>query len=157
MNILTGAVIIILIWYGINGFQKGLVEGIRHLVSWGIGFAVLYVMLKGVGNFIEGSFVNVLIALMLLLIIHIIDRVLKLIMDSIKLVSRLPVIHGTDKLAGVVLGVVRGLCVIWILFIIVGFLESSELTVWIQQQVSGNDFLKLVYHSNVIVRALLYI
>lgn len=154
INIVFIIALMILVAYSIDGFRKGLVKGIMCVVSYVLGIVVLGILIKGAGNVMQKSWMNVLMALILLALIRVIYRVLKLILDSCRLVSKLPVIKWVDKTAGIFLGMAQGVCLIWILFILFGCFDFMNLNTWIMSQVAESSLLKLLYHSNYIVHLL---
>ena len=94
-----------------------------RITSYVIGIIVLIVLVKGIGSFIQGSILNVLMALILLVVIRLLHRIIKLLLDSCRLVSRLPVGRWLGRLGGlllVVAGVVRllgAVCYFEVLFL----------------------------------------
>lgn len=154
INIVFIISILICVSYSIEGFKKGLVRGMTKIISYILGIMVLGIMLKGIGNIVQKSWVNVLMALILLALVRIIHRILKLILDSCKLVSKLPVIKWFDKTAGIVLGFAQATCLIWLLFIIFGYFDFMNINQWILHQVEQSTFLKIIYHNNLIIRIL---
>lgn len=151
MNILTIAVLILLLICAIDGFRKGLVEGMIRLVSTFIGIIVLYVLLKGLGNFLQGNMLNVIMALIILIGIRLIHKIIKLILDSCKLVSRIPVMSLIDKVSGIILGVVQGIIIVWLVFMIGGYFHFGIGEHWIYEQIDSSHFLSALYHSNYII------
>ena len=117
INILWIIVVAALVTGGITGFRRGLVEGVIRITSYALGIAVLVVLAKGIGCFIQGSMLNVLMALILLVIIRILHRLIKLLLDSCRLVSRLPIVKWLDRMAGTLLGIAQVVCILWIIFI----------------------------------------
>ena len=154
-NILAWIVGIIVILYCIEGVRKGLVDGIVHVVSNILGIFVIVVIAKGVGNFLQGSYVNVLIALILLVAIRIINKVLKLILDSLKLASKLPIVSWANHVVGILLGFVRAIMFVWIVFILFGYFHIPYVSDWIIDQVSQSVILTLIYKTNLFVPLLL--
>lgn len=157
INILWIIVVFALICGGIKGFRQGLVEGAIRIVSCILGIAVLIVLAKGIGSFVQGSMINVLMALILLVAIRIIHRLLRLLLDSCKLVSRLPLVKWLDKFAGTILGMIETVCLIWICFILFGYFDFLNLNTWLQAQIYKSEFLTLLYQSNYIIKILRYI
>ena len=155
MNILAGIVAIVFILYCVEGIRKGLVDGLVHIVSNILGLIVIVVIAKGVGNFLQGSYLNVIIALILLFAISIINKVLKLILDSLKIASKLPVVSWVNHLVGIVLGFVRALMFVWFVFILFGYIQVPVISDWIMTQVSQSEFLTVIYKTNLFVPFLL--
>ena len=134
------------------GSKKGLLEGLINIVSCILGILVLVIVVKGIGNFMEGSLLSVLMALILLFSIRIIHKIIKLIIDSFKLVRALPAGKFVDKIAGAVLGVVETLVLIWFMFLLFGSFDILNMNSWIMEQVESNKILQLLYHSNYLVK-----
>ncbi len=151
INILFIIVVIALAAGAINGFRNGILESLVRIISCILGILVLIILAKGIGGFIQGSFLSIVMAIILLVAIRIIHKVIKLILDSLKLVRALPAGKFVDKLAGALLGMLEVLLVIWIAFIIVGSFDIYGINTWVKGQVSQSRFLSLIYNTNYIV------
>lgn len=154
MNTLAFIVLGVLILFGIGGLRKGLVESVVDIISSIFGMVVLVILVKGVGSFMQGSYANVILALGLLAVIQIVSKVIRLVLNSIKLVSKLPLVNWVDKLSGAVLGVVQGIFFFWMIFILLGLFDFAQTNEWIMQQVVENALLTLLYRSNLLVYVL---
>lgn len=144
-------VVLFLLVSAITGFKKGLVESTMRLVTSVLGIVVLVVLAKGVGSFIQGSYINVLMALILLMVIHILHQLGKLILDSCKLVSKLPVIHSLDKIAGIFLGMAEAVLFIWIVFLFIGVTNPFGIQEWLMGQVYESTLLTILYKTNYLI------
>lgn len=153
-NILLIIVIIILTIGALWGWKRGLLEGIVRIISCILGILVLVIAAKGIGSFMQGSYVNVLLAFILLLAISVIYKVVKFLLDTFKLVKAIPVGKLADKLAGVALGLVEAVFVIWLIFLIVGSFDLMGLKTWMLAQVEESRFLTTIYYSNYLVELL---
>jgi hypothetical protein len=76
-------------------------------------------------------------------------RVLCLVLDVI---SKLPVLHQINKLAGLIAGVVRGVIVIWLLCIVLTMFSGSELGKSCYEMINESSFLGFIYNNNFILR-----
>ena len=148
INILWIIAVVSMVIGAMTGFKRGLVEGIMRLVTSLLGIVVLVILAKGIGNFLQGSYVNVLMALILLAVLRIFHRIGKLILDSCKLVSKLPVIHSLDKAAGLLLGLTEVVVFIWLVFLFVGVMNPFGLQEWFMAQVNQSVFLSMLYKLN---------
>ncbi len=148
INILWIIVVVSMVIGSMTGFKRGLVEGIMRLVTSLLGIVVLVILAKGIGNFLQGSYVNVLIALILLAVLRIFHRIGKLVLDSCKLVSKLPVIHSLDKVTGLLLGLTEVVVFIWLVFLFVGVMNPFGLQEWFMAQVNQSVFLSILYKLN---------
>ncbi|MBQ6787951.1 MAG: CvpA family protein [Lachnospiraceae bacterium] len=148
INILWIIAVVSMVIGAMTGFKRGLVEGIMRLLTSLLGIVVLVILAKGIGNFLQGSYVNVLMALILLAVLRIFHRIGKLILDSCKLVSKLPVIHSLDKAAGLLLGLTEVVVFIWLVFLFVGVMNPFGLQEWFMAQVNQSVFLSMLYKLN---------
>ena len=148
INIILVMVIVFLLIGGFTGFKRGLVEGVMRLVTTLLGIVVLVILAKGIGNFLQGSYINVAMALILLAVLQIFHKIGKLILDSCKLVTKLPVISSIDKVAGMVLGLAEVVIFIWIAFLFVGIVNPFGIQEVFMEQINQSTFLTLLYKVN---------
>ena len=157
INILWIIVVVSMLMGAITGFKRGLVESTMRLVTSLLGIIVLVVLAKGVANFLHGSYVNVLMALILLVLLNILHKVGKLILDSCKLVSKLPVIHSLDKIAGILLGLGEVIVFVWMVFIFVDIMNPFGIQEWMMNQIGKSTLLTILYKTNGLIFMLRYI
>lgn len=77
---------------------------------------------------------------------------LRIVLLALDIVAMLPVLHGINKLAGGVLGLVVAVVLIWIVFLLVTVLCSGELGRQFFALIQENQFLLLLYNQNVIMK-----
>lgn len=92
------------------------------------------------------SFVLVLIAVTI--IFH-------LILQLIKVVEKLPVINGANRLLGAAGGLIKGIVLIWIIFAIVALNSTNGLGATIISYIYESKFLQVIYENNIILVILL--
>lgn len=154
INILLISVIIILAVGGFWGWKRGLLESIIRIVSCVLGILVLVILAKGIGSFMQGRYMNVFMAVILLLAIRIIHKIVQFLIDTFKLVRALPIGKLADKLAGMVLGFVEAVFCVWLLFLVVGSFDLLGLNAWLMGQVEQSRLLSTLYYSNYLVELL---
>ncbi len=71
------------------------------------------------------------------------------------IISRLPVLHQINTLAGVALGALEGLVILWIVFIVITMLGSTEFGQKCMVMISESKILSFLYDSNVLSKILL--
>lgn len=152
MNILWCIVVLILVAGCLQGFKRGLVEGIIRIISWIFGILVLVILAKGIASFIKGSLFNVSIAIVLLIVIRMIYKLIKLLTDSCKMVKEIPVIHWLDKIAGIIIGLAESVFYIWIVLLIIGYFDFLNLGGWMLQQVQKSTLLTFLYQTNYLIQ-----
>lgn len=136
------------------GWKRGFLEGVIRIISCILGIFVLVVAAKGVGSFIQGSIVSVMVAILLLIAIRLIHKLIKFLVDTFKLVRAIPVGKLADKLVGAVLGTVEAVFVIWLAYLLIGSFDLFGLREWILKQTTQSRFLTMIYYSNYLVALL---
>lgn len=154
INILFVTVVIVFGAGTIWGWKRGLLESVIRIVSCILGILVLVVMAKGIGSFLQKSYVKVIMALFLLLAIRMIYRFMKFLTDTFRLVRAIPVGKLADKLAGAVLGLIEAIFVVWFCFLLIGVFDVMNLNAWVLQQVEQSRFLTMLYYSNYLIELL---
>ncbi len=154
INILFVIVVIVFGAGTIWGWKRGLLESVIRIVSCILGILVLVVMAKGVGSFLQKSYVKVIMALFLLLAIRMIYRLMRFLTDTFRLVRAIPVGKLADKLAGAVLGLIEAIFAVWLCFLLIGVFDVMNLNAWVLQQVERSRFLTMLYYSNYLIELL---
>ena len=71
------------------------------------------------------------------------------------LLSKLPVLHQINTLAGIAMGALEGLVVLWIVFIVITMLGSTEFGQTCMAMISESKILSFLYDSNILSKILL--
>lgn len=148
INILFIIVAAMLAVGAVWGWKRGLLEGLIRIISCILGIFVLAIVVRGIGSFMQGSIVSVIIAILLLIIIGLIHKLVKFLLDTFKLVRAIPVGRLADKLAGAAFGAIEAVFIIWLLFLLIGIFNQFNLNEWILEQVKQSKFLTIIYYSN---------
>ena len=110
-------------------------ESVIRIISCILGILVVVVVAKGIGSFMQKRYMQVIMALALLVLIQVIHKVVRFLTETFKLVRALPVGKLADKLAGAVLGFAESVFVIWLAFLLVGVFDVMYLNKWVTGQV----------------------
>ena len=105
-------IILIVIWRMRTGFRNGMVQELLSLVAMAIAGLCAYLILGAIGSYLNREIGRLIQIIVLLVAIGTVYKLANLIFTSIKLVSKLPVIRGADKLFGGILGIVEGLAIV---------------------------------------------
>lgn len=154
MNLLFVIVVLALAAGVVWGWKRGLLESIIRIISCILGILVIVVVAKGIGNFIQKSYVQVVMAVILLILIRYIHKIVKFLTDTFQLVRAIPVGKLADKLAGAALGLVEAVFVLWLAFLVFGIFDVMKMNTWIIEQVEQSRFLTLLYYSNYLIELL---
>lgn len=154
INILFIIVAASLVLGAIWGWKRGFLEGVIRIISCILGIVVLVIAAKGIGSFLQGSILSVFIAILLLIVIRLIHKCIKFLIDTFKLVRAVPMGKFADKLAGAALGVVETVFVIWLVYLLIGSFDLFGLHQWILAQTAQSKILTIIYSSNYLVALL---
>ena len=154
INILFIIVVLTLSAGTVWGWKRGLLESVIRIISCILGILVVVVGAKGIGSFMQKRYMQVIMALALLVLIQVIHKVVRFLTETFKLVRALPVGKLADKLAGAVLGFAESVFVIWLAFLLVGVFDVMDLNKWVTGQVEQSRFLTLIYYSNYLIELL---
>ena len=71
------------------------------------------------------------------------------------LLSKLPVLHQINTVAGVAMGALEGLVILWIVFIVITMLSSTGFGQACMTMISESKILSFLYDSNILSKILL--
>lgn len=154
INILFIIVIAILGIGVIWGWKRGFLESVIRIISCILGIIVLIVVAKGIGSFMQKSYVQVVMAFALLAAIRLIHKIMRFLTDSFKLVRAIPIGKLADKFAGAALGLAESVLIVWLGFLLLGVFDTLGLNAWVLEQVEQSRFLTIMYHSNYLIALL---
>lgn len=103
---------------------------------------------RGIAGFIvEGiSFFIALIVAWIL--VHIISQILGI-------VSKIPIIHGVNKILGIFAGGIYGLILVWVAFYLIALSSTSEWGGMLISYIYQNPFLQFLYENNPVISVML--
>lgn len=80
--------------------------------------------------------------------------IIKLLFAALNLMSHLPIIHGVNKIAGLFIGILEGLVVVWVFFIVISLTNGSDFAYNMYTQINESAFLTFLYNKNIIMSLL---
>lgn len=69
----------------------------------------------------------------------------------LNIISKLPILNQINKIAGLLVGGLQGLIIVWIFFVVLTFLSSSEFGVKAFEQINSNSILTFLYDKNILL------
>ena len=102
-----------------------------------------------VGAYLANMIINAMAYLISFLVVW---TVLKAILLALDVVTKLPVLHGINKLAGGVLGLAQGIVLTWVIFLLGAVLCNGQMGQKFMELIQDNMFLTLLYYYNPIMR-----
>lgn len=102
-----------------------------------------------IGAYVTRIVINIIAFLITLLLAGVIMRVL---IYALAIMEKLPVIHGVNRLLGGVLGIGIGLIIVWIVFLVITLMYSSEAGQMCYKWIQESRILKILYDTNPILK-----
>lgn len=92
--------------------------------------------------------INAITFVITYLIISILLRVLCMILD---IISKLPILHQINKLTGLFVGLIHGMIIVWLLFVLLTAFTSTEIGQKAFAMINESAFLSYIYNNNIIL------
>lgn len=148
ISILFIIMAVLLIYNVVDGYKKGMVRQFISFVSMIILCVIVALIANGLKSYISGKFLNVLLVVFLLCALGIVRHVLGVIFFSAKVVSKLPVIHGLDKILGIAFGILETVVILWTIYTFTMMMDLGAIGSMIKSAVAGNPILEWCYRHN---------
>lgn len=103
-----------------------------------------------VSRYVSVVIVNAASFVLVFLLLRIALWVLSRVLD---LVSRLPIINGLNRTAGLLVGLLHGLIIIWILCIVLTMFSSTETAKIFYSCINDSRILSSIYNNNLLMKA----
>lgn len=103
---------------------------------------------QAVSASLSGMIMNIACGLLLFILLLIGLWILRIILE---LVFKLPLLHGINKLAGAVAGLINGMLISYLVLAVVGFVASLPAMDWIAQFTSPSFAYSYLYQNNIIM------
>lgn len=100
--------------------------------------------------FVANIVINIVSFLLTLLIVWIIVRI---ILACLHLAARLPVIRVADRFGGLLVGLVQGLMITWILFLIISMFSGTSVGAQLIKMIDSSTILQPLYEGNLFMKS----
>lgn len=100
-------IVLIFIWRITAGFKKGMVQEIISLVAMAAAGFCMMLILGVIESYLNKEIGQMIQFVLVLIAVCLAYRLISILFTSFKLISKLPVIKGIDKLLGAVVGFVE--------------------------------------------------
>lgn len=144
-----------LIILSVYGYKKGMVKVLIPIISGLVWLVFLYLLKDWLFSFLfrwtffQGE--HVLARVVVILLFYFVGVfALKWALGMLNLVTKLPLIHGANKLAGAVVGLAEGFLAVWLFLYIIEMGNGSLFGVDFMPVISGTPFLNFLFQHNLI-------
>ena len=155
MNILLIIICAVILILSIYGYRKGFVKMLVPMVSAFLSLVVLFMLKDWLFAILfqwaifQGEHVLTRIVL-ILLIFGIVTWTFKWLLKVLHILTKLPIIHGLNKLLGLVIGLFEGFLLVWLLLYIIQIRQGILFGFDIEALIDQNEFLQFLYLNNLV-------
>lgn len=148
MNLLMIIAAVVLFCMVMDGYKKGMVRSLISLISLLITCVVLFLIGNALSSYFDGRFFNLIVTLLLLGAIGLMHHLLNAVFFSAKMISKLPIVHGLDKILGIVAGILETVLIIWTIYAFNIFRDLGTLGQVIVDYTRDSKILTYLYENN---------
>ena len=133
----------------VRSYKIGMVKAFISLVALIVLCVTATLLVYGIGGYLQGDFLHVIIAVFLLTLLGIVHHLLDVVFFSAKMIAKLPVVHSADKLLGVVFGALET--------VLIMMMDLGRIENFISLYTDQSVFLKWLYEHNYLARGFAYL
>lgn len=156
-EIVLGIFGLYLIFQVVIGYRRGLMRSMLNLASWILTFAIAYegasyfkdIVIQNVPQ-IQGTIVTDQIAYMIAYIILMIvcKMIFSIIVRFINKISRIPGVGFINRVAGAVLGLIKGSLIIMVLMFFISLMPHIAMQTEYDQIIGGSELMQTMVDTN---------
>lgn len=155
MNELLIFTIILLLGFAIHGLYAGFVKTVFTLLLKIVTLIIGIMLTPYITGFLfqdvisgNGELVNHVIVF--IVIYGLIMIGLRLLITSLNILAKLPILKSMNKICGLLVGFLEGILVLWIIFAVAYAISATPPGVWIEEKAMENSFLTFLYENNLV-------
>lgn len=126
-----------------NYIQDTLIENNNNAIKETLGVNNFY---KYISSYIARMIINGLSFMFISLIFRIMLGILPYLLA---IIERLPIVGGLNRLGGLIFGLVEGLIIVWIAFVIVALISKTDFGAILMSQIEDSQYLSVLYNKNI--------
>ena len=150
MNAAVIAVICILVFGLLRGYYKGFVGALGNVIAIVLGVGGIAILMYLLDSALTKEFGEAVIAALFFLLFILLVQVVKLVLGTISVLSKLPIVHWLDKTLGTLIGVVEGFALVWALLIFLKRYGLHGYSDKILNMLQENSFTSFLCRYNVV-------
>lgn len=86
---------------------------------------------------------------------NLVSIALHVVARALRIMTRLPILRGVNRMCGGALGFVKGICIVWLFFLAVAICSNTEIGSQLLSMIKESPILKFLYESNIFLRYIL--
>lgn len=102
-------------------------------------------------KYLAVQILNILIYLLTFLLVSIL---LRMIIMTLDIITKLPLLHGLNQVLGLFLGTAQGIMVVWIAFLVITVFARTQAGAELMRMVQESEILRRLYDANLFLKCL---
>ncbi|GMQ59511.1 hypothetical protein AN1V17_39080 [Vallitalea sediminicola] len=134
--------------------QLNLPEQFKHILVTNNNSEVYNLLnVNSIGDYIGGLIATLIINIISFLGVFIIVTILvKVIINLLDLVTKLPVLNQINKIGGLVLGAIKGVIIVWILFLVISLMSTNPNLNNVFDTLKVSEVARYLYDNNFLMK-----
>lgn len=151
LNLTFICIILLTLFMIVRGYKKGMTKEISGLVALLAGLVVLALTIMLSSSFSAGEMTNTVYTVILFVVFGIAYGMVKFVLRSAKIVSKLPILHFLDAVMGSVVGICKSVVIVWIVFLLCENNLLGTITEQVQSDIARSAILTMLYEYNLFI------
>ena len=106
------------------------------------------------GGYVVHFFANIILNIVAFVVtLLVVQLVLWTGLTALDLFSRLPLLNLINRVGGLAVGIVQGLLVVWVIFLIISALSATDIGITLMEMVDNSPILEPIYDGNLFMKA----
>lgn len=150
MNVLMLIVVLLTVAKMADGYKKGMVKEIISFITLVLMCIVAVLLACGLYSYMNKEVIGVVVAVLLLVVLGIAHHILRLIFFSAKLIVKLPVVNGVNKILGMAVGALEVLMLLWTIYSLNMYFNLGVMGEFLIKYSRESTILTYVYENNML-------
>lgn len=152
MNVAAGVALVLLLLFAWRGHVKGLALEIASTISMILSILGIALIVRMVEKYLKDKSNDMVEAIIFFVVLAFLSQILNLIIKSLKIITKFPVIHGVDSFFGMVLGIVEGVFFLWAIMIAISRYDIAGYSEQIRAMIAENEVLAFLSKYNFLTK-----
>lgn len=105
-------IVLIFIWRIVVGFKRGMVQEVVSLIAMAVAGFCMMLILSAVSSYLNREVGQLIYFVLILLVVCLVYRLVSILFTSLKLIAKLPIVKGVDRLLGAIVGGVEAMLLV---------------------------------------------
>ncbi len=150
-NITLICSVLLVLFMVTHGYKRGMAKELSGLIALLAGLVVLALTIMLSTSFSAGEMTNTIYTLILFVAFGMAYGMVKFVLRSAKIVSKLPILHFLDAVMGSVVGFCKSVVIIWIVFLLCENNLLGSITEHVRNDIVNSTVLSMLYEYNLFV------